>query len=202
MDSRQEEQRLTLCLELDGPHRHGSTRQLRADSLDDLETLPEDAHRTPRSSSARGVDLRRVFSEIVDDLGVEDRVKRVELIGEDEVLERSGSEAGSGESVRPSSVLRVVGRRPLRLVVVVPKLLKLVEVLVAELGRDEEESRLEDAEGRGDGDGVEVLDLECGHLLVLMLDRHLVQITLLTLEKEEECTLRRKGRQRGNNRRR
>jgi hypothetical protein len=65
----------------------------------------------------------------------------------------------------------------------------LVEVLVAEFRGDEEEARFEDAEGRGDGDRVEVLDLEGLNFLLFVLDRDFVEISLLGLQEEEEGTL-------------
>lgn len=55
----------------------------------------------------------------------------------------------------------------------------MVEVLVAEFGGDEEETRFEDAEGGGERDGVEVFDFERENLFSRVFDRDLVEISLL-----------------------
>jgi len=68
-----------------------------------------------------------------------------------------------------------------------------IDSLVSELARDEEESRLENAESRSDGNGVEVLDLERENLLVLVLDCDLEEISILGLQQEEEVALGNEG---------
>lgn len=61
--------------------------------------------------------------------------------------------------------------------------------MIAEFGSDEEETGFENAEGGGDGDGVEVFDFEGLNFFVLVLDGDFVQISLFALEEEEEVAL-------------
>ena len=61
--------------------------------------------------------------------------------------------------------------------------------LVAKLRRDEQETGFQDAEVDGHGNGVEVLDLDCLHVLFVVLNRDLVQVSLFALQQEEERAL-------------
>ena len=62
-------------------------------------------------------------------------------------------------------------------------------VLVRELAGDEQEPRAQNDEAGGDGDRVKVLDLDVAHHVVLVVERHFVQIAVLGLHQEEEQAL-------------
>lgn len=62
--------------------------------------------------------------------------------------------------------------------------------LISELGGDEQESRFENAQTRGDRNGIEILDAHVFDLFVFVLNGHLEQVTVFALEEEEERSLR------------
>ena len=62
----------------------------------------------------------------------------------------------------------------------------LVQVVVAELRGHEEEPRLQDVHGRGDRDGVEVLELDLGDHVAVRLQGDLEDVPLFGLDQEEE----------------
>mmetsp|Transcript_24361 Transcript_24361/g.64049 ORF Transcript_24361/g.64049 Transcript_24361/m.64049 type:complete len:217 (+) Transcript_24361:2577-3227(+) len=67
--------------------------------------------------------------------------------------------------------------------------LELVQGVVAELRRREEEASLQDTQRVCEGHGVEVLDLHLRHQIFIVGQCHLVEITVLTLDEEEEEVL-------------
>lgn len=64
-----------------------------------------------------------------------------------------------------------------------------IDSLISVLSCDEKEAELEDAQARGDRDGVKVLDPQSQDFFLVVLDRDLEEIPVLGLQEEEECAL-------------
>lgn len=90
------------------------------------------------------------------------------------------------------AILRVIARRPSLLIVVISQTLELIQIsvvsteagsksydsLVAELAGHKEVSALQNAQARGDRNGVEIFDFHRIHVLVRVIDRHFEQVTV------------------------
>ena len=124
---------LTVLLHFCRPHRVRNTRQVGADDLLNLETVPQHAECTPRSAPTSGEDLGCVrVRQQVHDLGVEDGAERLHLIDHGEVVQGTWSEVRKGKWGGRIGHAEgwVRGRRELWFVVVVTKFLELVQVAV------------------------------------------------------------------------
>mmetsp|Transcript_50156 Transcript_50156/g.138959 ORF Transcript_50156/g.138959 Transcript_50156/m.138959 type:complete len:453 (-) Transcript_50156:46-1404(-) len=117
----------------------------------------------------------------VNQLGVQQRTERVNVVDEQQVLQWPRLDFDDGFVSRVES-----NRRAGRRVLVLADALELVEAVVAKLGRAEEEAALQDAEGGARRDRVEVADAQLAHGLVAPLEGHLVEVAVLRLQQDEE----------------
>mmetsp|Transcript_61106 Transcript_61106/g.157570 ORF Transcript_61106/g.157570 Transcript_61106/m.157570 type:complete len:936 (+) Transcript_61106:1023-3830(+) len=174
---------LAVHRRLHGPHGVRLTGQLAHRHLGHGQAVAQHAHRGPRPAAAERVQLGLALARGVQHLHVHDRRERRHLVVEHEVLQRARLEGDQR--------LGAVGVRggAHGVLLVRANALELVERVVAELRGGEEEAGLQHAERVRERDSVEVLDLHLRHEVLVVRERDLVEVAVLTLDEEEEEVL-------------
>lgn len=72
------------------------------------------------------------------------------------------------------------------------RVLKERNSLIAKLGCNKEKTRLQNAQTGRNRHSIKILDFNGFDFLILVIDRNFEQVTVLALQKEEKCALRKR----------
>mmetsp|Transcript_7751 Transcript_7751/g.22947 ORF Transcript_7751/g.22947 Transcript_7751/m.22947 type:complete len:474 (+) Transcript_7751:2029-3450(+) len=167
---------------LERPHRGGLPGQLPHGELGDGQPGAQDAQAAAGAAPAHGVDLRDLLRQQVGRLHVHDGAERLHFIHHQQVLQPPRvEEHGAVPLLRGHRV----GTAALHVRLLTDSG-ELVQRVVAELGGGKQEAGLQHANGGTRRQRVEVLHFHFRHHLLVIHQRHLVDVSVLALQQKEE----------------